>query len=228
MVKTISADPIWEHKYSRGYATRYPWDFVVTFLFTHNPQSKKRGDTKVLEVGCGTGNNLWCAAREGFRVAGIDASESAVAYARNRFEEDGLDGEFRVGDFTNLPFGDNCFDMAIDRAAITCCGNSSAEKAVAEVRRTLVPGGKFIFNCYSDQHSSYIAGEPGADGVRVNISAGTLVNEGQIYMYGRREIDELFADGWCIIGLEHMERSERTSPNYSVHAEWRVVLEKVA
>jgi SAM-dependent methyltransferase len=161
-------------------------------------------------------------------VTGIDGSPSAIEYARNRFAEDGLAGDLQVGDFTDLPFADGHFDMAIDRAAITCCGKTVAEKAVAEVRRVLAPEGQFLFNCYSDQHSSYSAGEFGEDGVKINIDAGSLVNEGGIYMYGRRDIDNLFSDGWRLVSLEHMERSDRSSPDFTVHAEWRAVYEMIA
>ena len=37
---------------------------------------------RILEVGCGMGNNLWFAAREGCRVSGLDAVESAIRFAR--------------------------------------------------------------------------------------------------------------------------------------------------
>jgi SAM-dependent methyltransferase len=226
--RSLSIDPIWEQKYSQGYATRYPWDFVVTFLFTHRPSALDVESTAVLEVGCGTGGNLWCAAREGFKVAGIDASPSAVAYGVNRFSEEGLDGDLRVGDFTDLPFGDRQFDLAIDRAAITCCGFEDAERAVGEVWRTLKPGGKFLFNVYSDHHSSCAEGQSGPGGVKLNISGGNLVGEGQIRFYSKGDLERIFAVGWALVSVDHMELSQRLQASYLQHAEWRVVAQKKA
>jgi SAM-dependent methyltransferase len=228
VVKALSVDPVWEQKYSQGYATRYPWDFVVTFLFNHRPADRGIDETAVLEVGCGTGGNLWCAAREGFRVSGIDASPSAVAYAQNRFAVEALDGDLRIGDFTQLPFDGRQFDLAIDRAAITCCGFEDAEKAVGEVWRALKPGGKFLFNVYSDHHSSCAGGETGPGGVKLNISGGNLVGEGQIRFYSRGDLERMFASGWQFVSVEHMELSQRLQSSYSQHAEWRVVVQKEA
>lgn len=200
---------------------------VVTFVYRNRPKDKSPQETNILEVGCGTASNLWFAAREGFRTAGIDASSSAIAEARRRFKLDGLWGQLETGDFTALPFDDDIFDLAIDRASLTCCGFSSAQKAVSEIRRTLKTGGRFFFNPYSSRHSSFAAGYSGDDGLTMGIDAGTLVGAGQICFYDRRDIDSLFADGWKILTIQHAELSDETAPARLIHADWRVVVEKV-
>ncbi len=228
MIAALPFDPIYEEKYSQGdYLVRYPWDAVVSFVSRHYPRHRSRRDVRILEVGCGTGSNLWFAAREGFQVAGIDASPSAIEYAQKRLSEEGLTGDLRVGDFTQLPFESDYFDLVIDRAAITCCGLSAARRAVAEVRHVLKGGGKFFFNPYSDRHSSYVSGRPGADGLTLDISAGTLVGVGQIFFYGRRELEALFTKGWNLLSMQQLELVEGVLPQYSVHGEWRVIVEKV-
>lgn len=226
MSEARTFDPIWEEKYSQGHAQRYPWDIVVSFVFRNYPRHKPRDEIRILEVGCGAGSNLWFAAREGFQVAGIDVSPSAIAYAQERFAKNGLTGDFRVGDFTQLPFDDDAFDLAIDRAAITCCGQSAAQQIVAEIRRILTGGGKFLFNPYSDRHSSYVSGQAGPDRLTLDISAGTLVGAGQICFYGRFDIETLFAEEWKLLSVQHQEIVEMIQPHYKVHAEWRVIAEK--
>jgi hypothetical protein len=75
-------DPVWEQIYQSGrHANRYPWDAVVSFVFRHRPRDLTPADTSVVEIGCGTAPNLWFAAREGFRVAGVDASDAAITIA---------------------------------------------------------------------------------------------------------------------------------------------------
>ncbi|MGQ0662581.1 MAG: class I SAM-dependent methyltransferase [Pseudomonadota bacterium] len=225
-----SFDPIWEEAiYGEGqHLNRYPFDIVVSFVYRNYPRHKPREEIRILEVGCGAGNNLWFAAREGFQVAGIDASESAIAYARKRFSEEGLKGDFRVGDFTHLPFNGDVFDLAIDRGALTCCGFSAAKKAVVEVRRILREGGRFLFNPYSEKHSSRAAGRPGADGLTLDITGGTLIGVGQLCFWGRREIDAVLSTGWKLLRLQHHELVERLEQKSLVHAEWRVIAQKAA
>lgn len=223
MLKTF--DPIWEEKYSRGHSQQYPWDIVVSYIFNNFPREKKKEQVKILEVGCGTGANLWFAAREGFSVTGVDGSASAIEYAKNRFAADNLSGDFRVNNFTNLSFDDESFDLVIDRGALVCCGFSGGRQAVEEIYRVLKPKGKFLFNPYSDKHSSSVSGENGPDGVRINISEGALKGVGQLCFYTRKDIDALFEKKWEILSLEHMTTVDELK-TMRIHAEWRVVSEK--
>jgi ubiquinone/menaquinone biosynthesis C-methylase UbiE len=226
MTKTQTFDQIWEEKYHQGHSQRYPWDLVVSFIFRHFPREKARENVKVLEIGCGTGSNLWFAAREGFQVTGIDGSPSAIAYAKDRFLKENLDGHFLVGDFTQLPFEDETFDLVIDRGSLTCCSLSAGRQAVHQVHRVLQPGGKFLSNPYSDRHSSYRAGKSAEDGLTVEISAGSLQNVGQICFYGKRDVESLFSHGWNLLSLQHLELTEQTDPQVLIHAEWRAVAQK--
>jgi SAM-dependent methyltransferase len=225
-----SFDPVWENSvYGQGrHLNRYPFDIVVSFVHRNYPRTKPRAQVRILEVGCGAGNNLWFAAREGFQVAGIDGSATAIAHAQKRFAEEGLTGDLRCGDFVQLPFETESFDLAIDRAAITCCGHAAAGKAVSEVRRVLRDGGRFFFNPYSDKHSSAASGRRGPDGLTLDIAGGTLVGVGQICFYGRRDLEVLFQRGWRLLSVQHCEWSEESSSGYPVHGEWRVVAEKTA
>ena len=220
--------PVWESIYSEGKAlNRYPFDQVVSFLYRSFDRSRPRSATRLLEIGCGAGNNLWFAAREGFTVSGVDGSPSAVEFAKKRFADEGLKGDLRVADFINLPFEDNSFDFVIDRAALTCSTFSDARKTIAEVRRVLVPGGKFYFTPYSDRHGSYVSGKPGSDGLTVDISGGTLTGIGPITFYGKRDVLGMFSQGWKMVELRHIELTEELETEYQVHAEWLAVAEKI-
>ena len=227
MSKAAEFDPVWEQKYGAGHAERYPWDSVVSFVFRHAPRHKQRKDTRILEVGFGTGSNLWFAAREGFSVAGVEMSPSGVAYAKERFAAEGLAGDLRAGDFTRLPFADHHFDLVIDREALCCAGRNGMVKAISEIHRVLRVGGRFFFNCYADSHSSYRAGERGDDGLTVNISGGSLVGCGQLQFISRSDIDLLFGKGWRLGAVERLESVDMLQPAGMVHAEWKVVAEKL-
>jgi SAM-dependent methyltransferase len=200
----LGAEASWEKDvYSIGrQLNRYPFDAVVAFVWRYRPP-KPVAETRLLELGCGAGNNLWFAAREGFAVAGIDISQTAIDYARRRFAEDGLVGDFRVGEFTSLPFDDESFDLAIDRGAITCVSLEQGRRAVSEIWRVLKPGGRFFFNPFSDRHTA------GHDAPLV-------------YHYGRHDLDTAISD------FELLRRDHVTieADDGLTQAEWRVVCER--
>ncbi len=219
----------WESIYSEGKAlNRYPFDQVVSFIYRNFSRSKPRAETKILEIGCGAGNNLWFAAREGFNVTGVDVSASAIEFAKKRFAAEGLQGDLRVADFIHLPFEANTFDFVIDRGALTCSPIADAQKTVAEVHRVLTPGGKFFFNPYSVRHSSFASGKSGPGGVTVDISIGTLTDIGAIYFYSKRDLFTMFSEGWKLVSMRHVEYMEELEPQYNCHAEWIVIAEKPA
>lgn len=58
-------------------------------------------DTKLLDIGCGSGMFCQLAAERGAQVSGLDASEPFLTIARERVPQ----GDFRTGDMEHLPFG---------------------------------------------------------------------------------------------------------------------------
>lgn len=221
-----SFDPKWEEAYAGGHKVNYPWDVVVTFVFRNAGAYGERRDVSILEVGCGTGANLWFAAREGFNVAGCDASESAVAATKERLERDGLSGDVQVADFTKLPFDSDRFELAIDRCSIACCSFADGKSAVAEVFRCLKPGGRFLFNGYTTQHTSAGAGSNGPDGLRFDIDRGTLKGLGQGCFYSDSQLDRALDDQWLIISRRTLSEVDKSVSPPETASEFRLVLEK--
>ncbi|MEO6245176.1 MAG: class I SAM-dependent methyltransferase [Opitutaceae bacterium] len=229
-MNSTTLDPVWEQDiYAQGHhLNRYPFDCVVSFLFRWHPRDKARAELSVVEVGCGAGNNLWFAAREGFAVAGVDSSASAIAHARRRFGDEGLMGDFRVGVFSQLPWSDGSADIVIDRCSLACVGHESQRVAVAEIWRVLKPGGVFFCNGYSDRHASARAGRSLGDGRTADFAAGALAGVGAICFSSREDLRRLFGASWEILKLEHMSADDLTGEISTCHAEWRVVVRKPA
>ena len=223
----VTFDTKWNDNYDNGQANRYPFDCVVSFLYTYYPRNKERKEVRVLEVGCGTGNNLWFAAREGFSVFGIDGSTTAIDYANRRFKDEGLAGEFRVGDFTErLPVDDASIDLVIDRNAITHTSKSGGRRAVEEVARVLAPGGHLFFNPFSDMDSGYASGTAGPDGTRIGLTHGSLATVGQVSYYGRQDMEALFDQRWKWLALRQITIDDCLTPLVDVRAEWQAVLRR--
>lgn len=223
----LDFDPVWERLYAEGQQlNKYPFNHVPNFFFRHRPRNKPISDVMVLEVGFGAGNNLWMAAREGARVCGVDAAPSGVRYARQRFEAEGLTGDLRIGDFTDLPFAEASVDMAINRQALTQVSHRRAQLAVAEIWRCLAPGGVFWSNMFSDK--TLKGGRPLGDGLWTDLDEGRLVGVGQTAFHSREDILAMYGTGWEILELVHQDNTVYdggANQGYS-YCEWLVVARK--
>lgn len=154
----MSAMEKWDEIYEGGeQINNAPFDEVVSFVLKHHPSHKSPPQIKIMEVGCGFGNNLKFFRSLGFETYGIDSSDTAVRGARVCCGD--KRGDIRKGDFRFLPWQDDTFDMIIDRAALWYVDFDGAQQAIAEIHRTLKPGGKFLFTpCFynTDQRTGTI------------------------------------------------------------------------
>lgn len=68
---------------------------------------------------------------------------------------------------------------------------------------------------------------PGPGGVTVDISSGTLNDVGPIYTCGKRDLHALFAAGWELDRIRHVEYMEELESTFNFHSEWVVIAEKM-
>jgi SAM-dependent methyltransferase len=224
----MSIDPSWEARYSANpsYRNQYPWSAVVSFVQRNRPRDRPNQEIRILEVGCGNGANIWFAARKGFSVAGVDGSATAVKYAQEWFDREGLIGDIRIGDFSSLPFHDKSFDLVVDRSALTFAPPPEIRRAVGEIWRVLADDGCFCFNPLSDKCTSFDR-LPDADGCSRRIYGGTIRSGSQATFFGIRDIRELFRSGWKLNRMSHIEDIDYCSPIRVNHSEWFVEAVKV-
>jgi cyclopropane fatty-acyl-phospholipid synthase-like methyltransferase len=131
---------------------------------------------RVLDVGCGTGEHALLAASAGASATGVDLSPTAIAQARAKAIERGLDVRFEVGDALNLGQLGVEFDVIVDSGVFHVFSDEDRPRYVASLARALHPGGSLYLMCFSDR-------QPGDFGPR------------------RVRQDELrasFSDGWAV------------------------------
>ena len=88
----LDSSAYFEAAYSRkGFAAQrlYPNEELLRFLGRtyFNVPHEGRKNINILEVGCGSGANLWAIAREGFSAHGLELSQSGVALCGQMFEK---------------------------------------------------------------------------------------------------------------------------------------------
>jgi SAM-dependent methyltransferase len=102
---------------------------------------------RVLDVGCGAGTDLARFAKGGAIVTGVDLSESAIALARQNFDQQGLQADLREADGEHLPFDDDTFDLVYAHGVVQYTADPQA--LVHECRRVLKPGAEAVFQVYN-------------------------------------------------------------------------------
>ncbi len=217
---------VWESIYSAGsHLNRYPWDCVVTFLYRHaGAIGKKLSDLRVLEVGCGSGGNLWFAAREGASVAGTDCSPTAIAHADERFKAEGLTGEFYCEFLPDMPaFEPASFDCVIDRGCFAACPPAVIAGSLAALAGFTKPSGKLLSTFYGTKHTSCLSGDLQDNGMTDNIKGGSLAGVGPITFVDREGIDKLYGPHWEILELHSILKKEVSQSTPTIHDEWHLI-----
>src|SRR5690349_8003483 len=101
----------------------------------------------VLEIACGTGRvtkHLVKKLSSHGQLYATDLNEGMLRIARERLHDDRID--WQVADAHNLPFYDQQFDLVVCQYGIMFFQDKL--KALKEVYRVLLPGGRFYFNTW--------------------------------------------------------------------------------
>jgi SAM-dependent methyltransferase len=91
--------------------------------------------TRVLDLGCGSGEFLAMASARGAEVSGTDAAEGMIAIARGRLPG----ADLRVGPIERLAWPDDSFDVVTAFNSVQFAADRRA--TLAEARRVARPGG---------------------------------------------------------------------------------------
>lgn len=151
---------VFEHLYqTKGIASqrRYPNDALIGFLagmYSRLPHAERQ-HIRVLELGCGSGANLWYVAKEGFAAYGIDFAPSGVELCKQVLQQWQVEAQVQVADMTALPFVDGQFDVIFDVVSMQHLTVAQHQLTFREIQRCLKPTGWFF--SYHLAHNPEIA-----------------------------------------------------------------------
>lgn len=111
---------------------------VVDAIATRLVAGAAPKDRDTLDLCCGQGTLTAALDRAGARVTGLDFSPEMLTIARARAP----DVDFVEGDATSLPFADQAFDLVLNNFGMMHIPDPPA--ALAQIRRVLRPGGRFL------------------------------------------------------------------------------------
>ncbi len=134
----------------------------------------------VLDVGCGTGENVLYLAEHGYEVVGVDGAPTAIEKARAKAKQRGLNARFEVADAFNLSSLELQFDTVIDSGLFHIFTDEERPRYRDGLERVIRPGGTYFLMCFSEK-------QPGELGPRRVTQA---------------EIRSIFRDGWRINDIQ--------------------------
>ena len=164
------------NSFESAYTGTPPWD-----IGRPQPAIMRLAETgqitgSVLDVGCGTGENVLYMAERGFAASGVDGAPSAVRKARAKAKQRGLNASFEVSDALNLSVPERPFDTVIDSGLFHVFSDEDRHRFTGSLGRVVRLGGTYFLMCFSDQ-------QPGDWGPRRVTQA---------------EIRSVFSDGWHV------------------------------
>lgn len=127
-----------------------------------------RDNSRVLDVGCGTGRWLRRYLQRNFVPVGVDATQGMLQLAA----ASGVKCQLVIGCAQNLPFGDEIFDLV---SAVTVIQHISADDqgdAFKEMARVLQPGGHLLLLELIRGHGAHIFSRRPSEWIKQASSAG--------------------------------------------------------
>ena len=134
---------------------------------------------RLLDAGCGTGEQTLLAASSGADALGVDVSPLAVERARGKAAARGIKARFEVADALNLGELGLSFDTVIDCGLFHVFDDDRRARYVSSLASVLRSGGRLYLMCFSDR-------QPGAFGPR---------------RVSQDELRAAFGDGWTIVSI---------------------------
>jgi len=104
----------------------------------------KAGD-RVLDVCCGTGDQVFHYEQKGAIATGVDQNPNMIELAERNRKRQGFNSTFRIASAIKLPFSDGCFDCASISLALHEMERDERNRAVSEMKRVVKKKGTLIF-----------------------------------------------------------------------------------
>ena len=103
---------------------------------------------RAIDLGCGEGDNAIFLAEHGFQVTAVDFAPSAIAKARAKASDAGVDVDFVIDDITTLATVSGTFDIVVDYGTFDDLSTKQRAAYVDRVTSLAKPGGKFLLWCF--------------------------------------------------------------------------------
>jgi SAM-dependent methyltransferase len=171
---------------------------------------------RAIDLGCGNGRNSILLARRGFTVEGVDCSETAIAWARERAEQAGVAIPFIHASVFDLQLHAARYDLVCDSGCFHHMPPHRRAQYVDLVVGALRPGGWLCLTCFRPEGGSgYSDGE-----VYERRSLGGGLG------YTEERLREIWSTGLRIRRLRSMQAQEPSSELFGESFLWALCAQR--
>ena len=170
----MTIQPGWDAVYVAD--QRPPWDIGRPQPVFERLAEQGLLHGRLLDSGCGTGENTMMAAAHGADALGVDVAPNAIAQAHQKAAERGSAARFEVADVLDLGQLGLTFDTVVDSGVFHVFDDGDRARYVASLASVMRPGATCYLLCFSDR-------QPGTMGPR---------------RITQDELTAAFRDGWTI------------------------------
>lgn len=131
---------------------RYPNEALIRFL-----ASLPKGG-RVLEIGCGSGANLWMISKEGFDAYGLDSAPTGLELCKRMLDSWNTAAKLFLGEMQHLPFEQETFDAIVDIVSMQHVNLTDHAACYDESYRCLKTGGLFFQYHVGSDSTPFLSG----------------------------------------------------------------------
>ena len=191
----------WDASYH--YADPAPWDIGQPQQAIVRLASEGRFTGAVLDAGCGTGENALYVASLGLPVLGFDVAETALAIAREKAHQRGVEVEFVAADAFQLERLGRRFETVLDCGLFHTFNSDERPRYVASLASVTEVDGTLYVLCFSDQGPETGPHPVSQDELRTAFNPGTGWN---VVAIERERIETRFHEAGAPAWLARIRR----------------------
>jgi len=138
-----------EFSFNEAYKGTPPWDIGRPQREFVRLADEGKIHGKVLDIGCGTGENALYFASLGMSVTGVDSSPRAIEKAKKKARTRGFSVDFKLGDALHLEKLGERFNTITDCGLFHVFSDQERVVYAKSLRSALSKGGTYFMLCFS-------------------------------------------------------------------------------
>lgn len=112
-------------------------------------------EARVLDLGCGTGENALYLAERGSKVVGVDGARAAIASAQRKAAARKISVEFLVHDALSVSALAATFDVVLDSGFFHTLTDDGRKIYKEELANVMAPGASLFLLCFSEREPDW-------------------------------------------------------------------------